>query len=292
MNKSFAALFVSALATFGWAVPMARSAPPPTSQASKRKIVALQVDVADLPEAERGVAPVVLRELRAMLERAGHVILDDSTEGAIVLRARLRRMEAGNRNYGIHLEFMDGARATPAMEWTECIFCTEARVLERLQEVESELLSAIDRQQSQASAESDTGDDTSGDPPPNGDGDGDGDVGPPPKIAPIGPMGGVGIGVAALGIGGVVWGALELSKGRVHDQDPDTLDLHRTGSDHTPRGKVSLGAGIGGVVVGGALLVTDLVLRSKRRKQPPMSTSVVVPFLSKDTIGLGWTGRF
>jgi hypothetical protein len=249
------------------------------------KVVTIQIDVTSLPEEERGVAPVVLGELRTTLEGAGHQVSDEPTPGAIVLRARLRHMEAGNRNYGIHFEFMDGDRAAPAMEWVECIFCTEARVLERIRESAPDLLAAVERQVPKTSAESDTGDETGGEPID--------DVGPgPAKVKPIGPLGFAGIGVATLGLGAVVWGAVDLGRGRVYDNSHAGIGTRRPWTDFGPRGTALLGAGIGGVVLGGALLVTDLAIRSKKRKSLGTSAGVVTPMLSPQSLGLGWTQRF
>jgi hypothetical protein len=45
-------------------------------------------------------------------------------------------------------------------------------------------------------------------------------------------------------------------------------------------------------VLGGALLVTDLVIRSKKRKTSRSQTGALTPQLSPTTVGLGWARRF
>jgi len=281
MNKSLASLFVSALATFVWALPTAYSAAP-IAEESSGKTVALQIDVTSLPEEEQGVAPVVLKELRSLLEQAGHRVTNEPDADTVVLRTRLRRMEAGNRNYGIHFEFVDGDRATPAIEWFECIFCTEARVLERLRESGPDLLAAIDRQQ--ASVEADTGEDTADDGSESGD--------EPPiaePVKPIGPLGYAGIGVTVLGLGATIGGAVEISRGRVYDPATDRYQL--TGTDHRPVGYALLGVGAAATVAGVIMLGADVGKRAKQRKQAPRQ-ALIIPSITPSSAGIGVVGRF
>jgi hypothetical protein len=111
------------------------------------------------------------------------------------------------------------------------------------------------------------------------------------KVKPIGPLGGVGIGVAVLGVGATIAGAVELSKGKVYD--PGTLDrpdLEFT--DHRPPGQALLGVGIATATVGVALLVTDVVIRSKKRRAQTASARTPFPMVGDGIVGVGLIQKF
>ncbi|PRP99915.1 hypothetical protein [Enhygromyxa salina] len=282
MKKPLLALSLSVLAVFGWAHPIAHSAPPPASETSAEPL-ALGVDVSELPEAERGVGPVLLEQLRSIVEAGGIEITDDPG-AATVLQIRVRLMEAGDRNYGIHFEFVEGDSVVPAAEWTDCVFCTEARMLQKLESKQDELYASIQAHQ-EASVDADTGEDS------GAEGDGghdDGGVEPLPK--PIGPIGVAGAAASVVGLGVIVWGAVEVSRGRVYDHPAGAFKV-RTGVDHAPRGYVLVGVGAAVASAGLVLLGVDVARRAKQRKRA-RSQALVVPLFSPTGLGLGVSGSF
>ncbi|PRQ04052.1 hypothetical protein ENSA5_11000 [Enhygromyxa salina] len=284
MTKPILALFLSALPLLGWPLPTAHSAPPPASQTATPP-VALEVHVDELPEDERGVAPVIFDQVRALVEDGGFELTDD-VDDATVLRVRLRLMEAGDRNYGIHFEFVDGDTVEAAVEWTDCVFCTEARMLQKLDSVKPDLLAAIEARQrlEPASDSGDSGDELGDDE----GGEDDGGVVTTPK--PIGPLGFAGTAVSVLGIGAVIWGAVEMSRGRVYDQ-PAGDYYERTGADHAPRGYALLGVGAAVTTAGLVMLGVDLGRRAKQRKQA-RAQALVFPLVSPTGFSLGVSGSF
>lgn len=287
MTKPVLALSLAALAVFGWSLPVAHSAPPAAS-APAGEPVAIEVDVDELPEAERAIASVVLEHMRGLVEGGGYEVAQDAET---VLRVRLRQLEAGDRNYGIHFEFVEGAVAESAVEWTDCVFCTEARLLQKLDAAQGEVLGAIAERQRGAVGDDGGGEDgggeTTGGEETGGEEGGDGDVGEPVK--PIGALGGAGIGVAVVGIGATIGGAVELSRGRVYDDGAETND-QRTGTDHRPPGYALIGIGAAAAIAGVVILAVDLSQRAKQRKQTQRAQAIIVPSLT--SIGVGVVGRF
>lgn len=283
MSKSILALSLAALAVFGWSLPVAHSAPPAATAPAGQSVV-LEVDVDELPEAERAIASVVLEHMRELVEGGGYAVTE---EAETVLRVRLRRLEAGDRNYGIHFEFVDGDVVEPAVEWTDCVFCTEARLLQKLDAAQAEVLGAIAERQRGAAADDGGGEDGGGE-ETGGDEGGDGDVGE--SVKPIGVLGGAGIGVAVVGIGVTIGGAVELSRGRVYDDLGEGERLYRTGTDHRPPGYVLIGLGAAATVAGIVMLAVDVSTRAKQRKRAQPARAIVVP--SFNNIGIGVVGQF
>jgi hypothetical protein len=289
MNKSVLALTLSVLAVFGWNLPLAHSAPPPAQEDAAKPIV-LEVDVDELPEGERDVGPVVLEQLRSLVEDGGFEIVEDADD-ATLLRVRVRRMEAGDRNYGLHFEFVDGDVVDPAIEWTDCVFCTEARLLQKLEAVAPDLLAAIEaRQQAEAEAASTEdeggGDEGEGEGGESEDGGDDGRVEPPPK--PIGPLGGAGIGLAVAGLGVTIAGAVQWSRGRVPNDD--ITSPVSEGRDYTGQGQLLVGIGAGVLVVGAVMLGVDLGVLAKKRKRGHQAR--ILPVVGPKQAGLVLRGRF
>ena len=101
-------------------------------------------------------------------------------------------------------------------------------------------------------------------------------------------MGFAGIGVAVLGVGALVWGGVELSRGVVTD---GLANEQRRLVDHGPRGTALVGVGAASLVVGAVLLGVDLGLRSKQRKQARSNTAVA-PFWTPGHAGISVAGRF
>jgi hypothetical protein len=269
-------------------------------------VVALEVDVKALPKDERDVGPVVLEQLRALVE-AGDFEITDDAEGVPLLRVRLRLMEAGDRNYGIHFEFVEGDAVEPAVQWTDCVFCTEARMLQRLESVAPELLAAIEaRLLGQPDAGSDTGGvgvgEDVGD-ESEGDEDDGGVIAPPidTRAKPIGPLGYAGIGTAVLGLGLTIGGAVEASRGRQYDPacGPDGCPMgtsntyqELTGTDHRPIGYALLGVGVSAAIAGIVMIGVDVGRRAKTRRPADQRRALIVPIASPAGAGIGVSGHF
>jgi hypothetical protein len=243
--------------------------------------IGLLVDTSEISEQHRPqLEHVTSTELTPMLESAGYKVVDGAVD--LILRVRFVPLEsAEDREHGIHFEFIRSGAEQAAIPWVHCPSCSQTTLREKFSEAASPLLDALAKEvESLGSTDTDDpsdGSQTPVTPPP-----------PPPK--PIGPLGGTGIGVAALGLGALAWGAVEFSRGRVFTDSGS--DPYRTWTDHTPRGSALIGIGVGGVAIGGALLVTDLVLRAKRRKQLARDTGTLVPLTSPSTVGAMWIQRF
>jgi hypothetical protein len=280
MSKPVLALFLCVPAVVGWAIPVQAAAADP---------VLLDVDVDELPESDQVVGPVILEHFGRLVEDAGFEVTDAS-EGATVLRIRLRRLEAGDRNYGIHFEFVDGGAVEPAIDWVDCVFCTEARMLQKLDAVAPSVLEAIEaRQQASGDEGEDAGE--------GGEGGGVGmdggsepedDGGAEPKRRPIGPLGGAGIGIAAAGLGVTIAGAVQWSRGRVPNDD--LTSRISEGRDYTTQGQVLVGIGVGALVVGAVMLGVDMGVLAKRRSGEARAR--ISPTIGPERAGLVVQGRF
>jgi hypothetical protein len=289
MNKPLIALSLSLLAVFGWSLPIAHAAAPAASAAAAEP-VALTVSVDELPEDERGVGPVLLEQLRSLVEAGGYEISEDAG-AATVLRVRLRILEAGDRNYGMHFEFVDSGVVTPAVEWTDCVFCTEARMLQKLDAKKKELLAAIEARRKAPAVVDDGGEDDGSDADDDsGDGDDGGDGGSEPLPKPIGPIGITGAAVSVVGLGAIAWGAVEVARGEVYEPSAGYFQ-DRTGTNHAPRGYALVGIGAAVTAAGLVLLGVDLARRAKQRKHA-RSQALVLPLVSPTGFGLGVTGSF
>jgi hypothetical protein len=276
-----------ALATCVLPSPAVAGSPSSNSNedAATRGRVGLIVDVSALDEEFRRPSErAILDKVPPALTEAGYAITDGTVD--LVLRVRFVKLDGGHQYHGIYFEFVHGDEAKSAIDWVHCSGCNQVRLDERLDEALPRLLEALDEA---VRSLPDLVEGTSG-----GDGDGDGDSGQPiaPTPKPIGPLGGAGIGVAALGLGGILWGAVDLSRGRVYHQDLDTPEPRRTWTDFTPRGQVWLGVGVGAVALGSALLITDVLMRAKQRKQRGSRAGLPIPLTTPRALGLGWVQRF
>lgn len=262
-------------------------AAPAADATEQPRSVHVSVDVTELGPKGVGVDGLVLDKLTAKLQEAGFEVVEASAE-AVQLRVRFVGLRVDKFDYGIHFELVDGDAVEPVIQWVACLLCVDANLLPLLDEHSPALIEALDRRLAgSATVEGE------------GEGEGAGDstigvdavpeVGEP--IAVIGPVGGVGIGVAALGLGAVVWGSVELGRGRVYE-DGSSANPDRSWTDHRLRGRALLGAGLGGVALGTALIVTDVVIRAKRRKQAREQTGIVVPMAAPEGIGVAWFQRF
>lgn len=261
----------------------------PTATQDGPRPVRFELDASAVGERALGLGNLLRDELASVFEANGAELVDMDRSDAPQLRVRI----GGNFkdielfDYELHFELVEGDKVTKLIEPVVCEKCYDEEFVVAVAQEMPVVLEAVEARRAAAAAAGD-GDGDSGD----GDGDGDGDGGssePLPK--PIGPLGFAGIGVAAVGLGAVVWGSVELARGRVHDVTAHT-DPYRTWTDHKPRGNALLGAGIAGIALGTALVVTDVVLRANRRKQLRHQSRMVLPVTSPDGFGLVWVQRF
>lgn len=233
----------------------------------------LVVDVSELGPDGTGIDGLILDALGPKLSAAGYEIVSEDTT-APNLRVRLEALRLDKFDYGVHFEFVDAGEVESMLPWVACLACMDSKLLGVLDESTGPLIDALDERR--------TGDE----PQPLAPVDG-APVAPPPK--PIGPLGGVGIGVAVLGLGATAAGAVELSRGVVYD-DPTKTPAQQTYVDHSRAGRVLLGVGIAGITVGSALLIADVVIRAKRRNQA--RARAAYPLLGPRVVGLGYVQRF
>lgn len=258
--------------------PASPSSEPPaaasSSEAAAEAIrVHLRVDAKALGEEGIGMDGMLVEALGPKLEAAGFTLVEGPGDDVISLQIRLRVVRKSEYDHGVHFEFVEGEAVEPAIEWRMCLICGDFRLLELLEASSEELIEAIRKRASEG---------------PEAPAGGTPEVQPPPP-RPLGPMGGVGIGVAALGLGSTIAGAVLLARGRVFDE---LDDLNKTGTDYRPYGTAFLAAGVAAVVTGGALLTADLIIRKNKRKNQRLSSQAFYPMLSIDTFGLGYTARF
>ena len=255
----------------------------PSASAETKVKIALVVDTSAIDEEFRHQLEVITtRQLQPALEEAGYEVTDGFVD--LALQVRYAPVEAGQfRDHGIHFEVIKGKNVEPAIQWVLCNACGQVRLEELLTETTPQLVEAL-KKATQTPATQNTEEGTHDD-NPNGSNN---DTQPVELPKPIGPMGGVGIGVAAVGLGVLIWGGVELSRGVVID---GLENEQRRLIDHRPRGNALVGAGAASLVVGIVLLGVDLGLRSKQRKQARSKTAVA-PFFTPQSAGIGVAGQF
>jgi hypothetical protein len=241
--------------------------------AEQPSTVRLVVDAKALGEAEATVTATVAEQLRADLESAGYK-LDDSIRAQASVRVRMTFFDEAQHDYLIDIDISAGSDIS-RLETLSCPNCAEQSLFALIHNHHDEIFAGIERALANSHIE----------PSPNEE------AVPGPKLdgpKRMGALGGVGIGVAMLGIGALATGGVELGRGKVFDDVSSGTALERTFIDHRPVGGALLGAGAVVLVAGVTMLVVDLVVRSKKRKQ----TGFAAPLLGPNIVGLGYTGNF
>lgn len=264
--------------------------------------VRIQVDAQAIGDRGLGLEGAVTKQLRASFEAGGVELLDplepeqsgesgepresgesgqpDGTDAALIrIRIGGKAENVQLFDYLLYFDRIQGNTATQLIEPVVCKECFDHALYDALVAQVPAVLDALGPAPS-ASAGASNPSEVAITPPRS----------TPPK--PLGPLGGAGIGVAALGLGAIIWGAVDLSRGRVYDQDPSALMFERSWTDYGPRGQAWLGVGVASFAVGGALLITDILLRSKRRKHHGQQAGTLVPLGSARNPGLSWVRRF
>ena len=260
-----------------------------TAPAEEPVRVSLEVDASELGSRGVGMDGLVERELGPAFARAGVELVKGDGE-AIRVRVRVTVLKAEEFDYGIHIEFVEGdaesaegERAKPAMEWIACMVCADVKLAEVLEEKGDAIATAVVKH---AEREAEGAVEAS---EPTGDGDVTDPVEGPEPVKAMGAMGGVGIGVLALGVGSTIAGAVLLSRGKVFDP---LSDRRRTFVDNRPPGIALLSVGVAAVVTGGALLTADLVVRNKKRRKQRSTNQAFYPVVGVEMLGIGYATRF
>jgi hypothetical protein len=261
------------------ALAMARpslAAAPPTTAEPAPRTVHLKVDVDELGDRGIGLDKVIFDELGPQIAEAGFELVDE--DAATVLLVRLRPLESSKYDYGLHFEFVEGGHRTPAVEWVDCHLCSDAKLIPALDARLPALILALDARAEELAAEA------------TGDGDGGEGHEPDPEPKAITGLGIGGSVIAGLGIGTLIGGSIELSRGVVTESSGEQ-DRKRT--DHRPPGYALVGVGATALVAGIVMLGVDLAAQSKKRKaRTKGERTQVIPVLTPETIGIGVAGRF
>ena len=212
------------------------------------------------------------------IEAASYEVVDSASAEATV-RLRLYYYNEVDLDYQLDVDITAGEEVV-RLETVGCPGCVDGALKEEI----ADLGGAVNEGIATALERAGNGQEDDG-----GDDDGGEDGGE--EVKPMGPLGGAGIGLGVLGLGGVIAGAVELSRGKVYD-DPTTKPLKQTFVDHTPVGGVLVGAGAAVFIAGTVMLVVDVVGRSKKRKQQRAQRQVAYPLLSPGMMGAGYTVNF
>ncbi|NJK31086.1 MAG: hypothetical protein HC927_00990 [Deltaproteobacteria bacterium] len=261
------------LALVGWPAPVSAAEPVETRPVETVRLVANAKAVGE--DAAAVFEPELLARLRAAIEAAGFEVVESTSDATV--RIRLSFYDERDLDYVLAIEVAVGDEVT-SPEPAKCPQCVEtdlyaavdqqgARIVEILQSAtvptRAVIEPVIERPESPATLDREE----------------------EPPVAPLGALGGVGIGIAALGVGSTIAGTIELSRGLVRRDTSEGLELDYI--DHRPVGGALFGVGIAGMSVGAALLVADLVLRARKRQR-----MVWVPWMGQGAAGLGLVRHF
>jgi hypothetical protein len=256
-------------------LPRVAIAGPSTTTGASVRVV---VDTKALGDAEAPFAAEIDQTLRAAVEEAGYV-LDDSVRADATVRVRLSFFNQEDLDYQIDVDIAAGEQLV-RLETVGCPHCEVDQLLARVDGRHTEILAALERalvrSREHVPPEGET---PEGETPPVQEQE-------PGKPKPFGTLGGLGIGLAVLGVGTIVAGGVELGRGTIYD-DVSRVTTERSFVDHRPVGGALLG--VGGVVLaaGVTMLVVDIV-RSKKHRH----AGLAVPLLGPSIVGLGYTGQF
>lgn len=253
-------------------LPRVASAEAPQREGARVRVV---VEAKELGDAGVPIIEAAAPSLRAAVEAAGYA-LEDSVEAEATVRVRITYFNADDRDFQVHVEISAGAEMV-RLESVGCPNCADEALVAVIEGQRDEILAALERTSSRAEEPQQQPQQVEPENEP---------IAPTPAPKPIGVLGGVGIGVAVLGVGAIIGGGVELARGKVYD-DVSRTRWDRTFVDHRPAGGALLG--VGGVLLaaGVTMLVVDIVHSKKRREH-----AMAVPLLGPSMVGLGYTGQF
>jgi hypothetical protein len=235
----------------------------------------LKVNVDELGDRAIGLDADILERLAPRIAEADFVLADEDG-AATVLQVRLRQLQSGEYDYGVHFEFVDDGHRTPVVDWVECRLCVDETLISILDDRLPAVILALDERAKKLTAES------------AGDGGEPDDAASMPK-----PITGLGIGgaiIAGLGVGALIGGGVELSRGVVVES---VGEPQRRVTDHRPPGYALVGVGAAALVAGVVMLGVDLAVQSKKRKAPaPAERTHLFPLLTPTSVGIGLAGKF
>lgn len=258
------------------------AAQPPTSAPSPRA-VNLTIDVTELGDKGIGLDKVIRDHLGPRIEAADFALVGQQ-EAAIVLRLRLRVLESSQYDYGLHFEFVDGTTREPVIEWTDCHACVDDKLMSLLDDRLPAVLLALDTRAKQIAKQAEPVETV--EPVPD-----ESEPVDEPKSAPN-PITGLGIGgsvIAGLGVGALIGGSVELSRGVVVESfDREQRDR----IDHRPPGITLVSLGTTAIIVGAVMLGVDLAKQSRKRKRSVARRPLVFPILTPNAAGVGTAINF
>lgn len=240
--------------------------------------VRVVVDVSMLGEEEASFVDAISPSLRAAIEDAGYVLDDDIVSADATVRVRVRYFNENDLDYQIDVDISAGEQLT-RLDAIACPQCFERDIAAKVDEQHEVILAGLERMLEQSDAATPSSE------PPS---DGQPELGSKPKPKPIWVLGGVGIGVAVLGVGAMVAGGVELGRGKIYDDVSLGAVPDSTFVDHRPVGGALLGAGAVVLAAGVTMVIVDVVRAKKQRK----SAGIAVPLLGPRVVGLGFTGQF
>jgi hypothetical protein len=233
--------------------------------------VRVVVDASELGSDAAYFEAQIAEQLRAGLVAEGFSVTE---QGQSTIRVRLDYFDQRDRDYLIAADVVHHGRIAVSQRPGKCASCTDDELVDAALGLLPELVRALRADPQQVPAEG------SEQPAPITPGPAG-----PHKIGPVGISGGV---IAGLGLGALIAGAVEWSRGEIRPVDPTALDS--IGRDHATPGKVLVGIGAGALLVGAVLLGVDLSLRAKQRK--PAGRASLAPALGPTNVGLTVQGRF
>jgi len=259
------------------AAPLAQAAPglahvAPSSGDSPS--VRLVVDASALGQTSDVYEDVVAQELRTAFENSDYS-LEDSVRADATVRVRIIFFNEADLDYQIEIDISAGPELV-RLDSIGCVQCADEDLMAKIEGAAPKILAGLEHALA-----------ASGESPEPREPDDPGQDAPSTTVKTITALGGVGIGAAALGLGLVVAGGVELGRGRVYSE-ATSRPTERTGFDHRPPGAALLGVGGAVLMAGVALLAVDLIRIKNRRRQQ----AVAHPLAGPGLVGLGLTGRF
>jgi hypothetical protein len=275
--------------TLALATPSVALAQAPTAVQDGPRPVRFELDASAVGDRALGLEDLLREKLAPVFEANQAELVDMSRSEVPHLRVRIggKFKDIELFKYELHFELVEGDNVTKLIDPVVCEKCYDDVIVSTVGAQVPTLLEAVDAR----TAAVDPGDGDSGD-GDTGDGDtGDGDTGDgdsTPTRKPIGPIGGVGIGVAAAGLGITIAGAVQWSRGRVPDDDLTRRTSE--GRDYTGQGQLLVGLGAGALVVGVVMLAVDLGVLAKRRNGA--ARAQLLPTIGPERAGIVVQGRF
>ncbi len=270
--RGLLALSLAGPPTLLGAVEPAEAASPRSEPATVRVVV----EAGELGDTSEVYEEVIGERIAALLRDSGYV-LDDSVRADATLRVRVSFYNAADLDYQVEFDISAGAEIV-RLETLACPQCADEDLLRSIEGRGPQILTGLERALATVAGAAEPASAEIAEPGTEG--------GSAPRRA-FGVLGGVGIGVAGLGVGLLVGGGVELARGRVYDEVSRT-PTRRTGVDHRPVG-VALLSGGGVVLTAGVTMLVVNVVRTRQRRE---RTTAAVPLLGPEFVGLGLAGQF